>query len=147
MADGEFTTAMDISASGLNAQRQRMNVIARNIAHANSLVTPEGGPYKRRTITFSAVMKNALEGGSDPAERVGGVEVASVHVSKEPFKMVYDPEHPLADADGFVKTPNVNVTKEMVEMVAAQRAYEANLSALKAYRGMLRNALTIISNR
>ena len=60
---------------------------------------------------------------------------------------MYDPEHPLADADGFVKTPNVNLTKEMVEMVAAQRAYEANLSALKAYRGMLRNALTIISNR
>ena len=70
MADGEFTTAMDISASGLNAQRRRMNVIARNIAHANSLVTPEGGPYRRRDITFAAVMKDTLAGGSDLPDRV-----------------------------------------------------------------------------
>jgi len=147
MPDGERVTAIDISASALAAQRKRMSVIAGNIAHANSLVTPEGGPYRRREITFATVMQRTLEGSADAADRVGGVKVASVAVSKGPFKLVLDPDHPLADKDGYVKTPNVNVTKEMVDMVAAQRAYEANLSALRTYRGMLRSSLSIIRNR
>ena len=147
MPSGEYISAMDVSASGLAAQRKRMSVIAKNIAHANSLVTPEGGPYRRREITFATVMKQSLDGKADAADKVGGVRVQSVTASKQPFKTVHDPSHPLADARGFVKAPNVNLTKEMVDMVDAQRAYEANLSALRAYRGMMRNALTIIRNR
>ena len=75
---------------------------------------------------------------------MGGVTVASVKVSKEPLKTVYDPQHPMADKDGFVQVPNINVTKEMVDMVQAQRSYEANLAAMKAYRDMLRNSVQIL---
>lgn len=147
MPGAEPITALDISASALAAQRKRMSVIAANIAHANSLVTPEGGPYRRREITFATVMHRALKGTGSVADQVGGVVVSSISKSKQPFKMVPDPTHPLADKDGFVKMPNVNLTREMVEMVAAQRAYEANLAAMNAYRGMVRNSLTILRNR
>jgi flagellar basal-body rod protein FlgC len=136
-------SALDISASGLSAQRTRMNVIAGNIANANSLVTPEGGPYRRREVTFSTVLKSAAVEGA-PGDNVGGVSVASVTVSKEPLKTIYDPEHPMANKKGYVEVPNVDVTKEMVDMVSAQREYEANLSAMKAYRDMVRSSLTIL---
>ena len=141
MPDHEPVSALDISASGLSAQRMRMNVIAGNIANANSLVTPEGGPYRRREVTFATVLKGAA---ADSAAKAGGVSVASVHVSKGPLKTVYDPEHPMANKQGFVQMPNVDVTKEMVDMVAAQREYEANLAAMKAYREMMRSSLTIL---
>lgn len=147
MPNGEYTSAIDISASGLDAQRLRMSVIAKNIAHANSLVTPEGGPYRRREVTFETAMKQAAEAEEGIAGRIGGVKVAAVSVSKEPFKTVHDPEHPLADKDGFVKAPNVNLTKEMVDMVEAQRAYEANLAAMRAYKGMVQQSLSILKNR
>ena len=136
-------SALDISASGLSAQRTRMNVIAGNIANANSLVTPEGGPYRRREVTFSTVLKNAAA-DAGPGDNVGGVSAATVTISKEPLKSVYDPGNPMANAKGFVETPNVDVTKEMVDMVSAQREYEANLSAMKAYREMVRSSLTIL---
>ena len=138
-------SAMDISASALSAQRRRMAVIAGNIANAGSLVTPEGGPYRRREITFATAMRSAMEsGGANPAERVAGVTVQSVTVSKAPLKTVYDPQHPMANKDGFVQTPDVNVTKEMVDMVSAQREYEANLSAMKAQREILRSSLSLL---
>ncbi len=140
----ETASAMDISASALSAQRKRMSVIAGNIANANSLVTTDGGPYRRREVTFATVMKGAFGGAGGKADRVGGVTIASVSVSKEPLKTIHDPQHPRADKDGFVKMPNVNITKEMVDMVAAQRAYEANLAAMKAYRDMLRNSIGIL---
>jgi len=143
MPDNDPMGALDISASGLSAQRMRMNVIASNIANANSLVTPEGGPYRRREVTFSTVLKNAAADGM-PGENLGGVSVASVTVSKGPPKTIYDPEHPMADKKGFVQVPDVDVTKEMVDMVSAQREYEANLSAMKAYREMIRSSLTIL---
>ncbi len=143
MPDNDPVSALDISASGLSAQRTRMNVIANNIANANSLVTPEGGPYRRREVTFSTVLKNAAAEGM-PGEELGGVSVATVTVSKGPPKTIYDPEHPMADKKGFVQVPDVDVTKEMVDMVSAQRDYEANLSAMKAYREMVRSSLTIL---
>ena len=142
MPGNDPMSALDISASGLSAQRMRMNVIASNIANANSLVTPEGGPYRRREVTFSTVLKNAAD--SELGENLGGVAVASVSVSKGPPKTIYDPEHPMADKKGFVQVPDVDVTKEMVDMVSAQREYEANLSAMKAYREMVRSSLTIL---
>jgi flagellar basal-body rod protein FlgC len=143
MAEMNAISAMEISASGLSAQRRRMAVIATNIANAESLVTPEGGPYRRREVTFATVMKNAMDSDS-PAAEVGGVKIASVSVSKEPLQSVYDPQHPMANKDGFVLRPNINVTKEMVDMVSAQRSYEANLSAMKAYREMQRGSLSIL---
>ena len=143
MPDNDPMSALDISASGLSAQRMRMNVIASNIANANSLVTPEGGPYRRREVTFSTVLKSAATEGPPGAE-LGGVSVASVTVSKQPPRTIYDPQHPMADKQGFVQVPDVDVTKEMVDMVSAQREYEANLSAMKAYREMVRSSLTIL---
>ena len=94
-------------------------------------------------MTFSTVLKNAAVDAA-PGDNVGGVSVASVTVSKEPLKTVYDPEHPMANKQGFVQMPNVDVTKEMVDMVSAQRDYEANLAAMKAYREMVRSSLTIL---
>ncbi|MGO8705148.1 MAG: flagellar basal body rod protein FlgC [Candidatus Brocadiia bacterium] len=143
MPDNDPMGALDISASGLSAQRMRMNVIASNIANANSLVTPEGGPYRRREVTFSTVLKGAAAEGL-PGQELGGVSVASITVSKTPPKTIYDPEHPMADKKGYVQVPDVDVTKEMVDMVSAQREYEANLSAMKAYREMVRSSLTIL---
>lgn len=137
-------SAVDISASALTAQRRRMNVIAGNIANAGSMTTPEGGPYRRREVTFATVMKRATEEGLSPAERVAGVKVAAVTISDKPFKTVYDPQHPLADKKGFVQTPDINVTEEMVNMVSAQREYEANLAAMRAGRDITRNSLSIL---
>jgi len=144
MASNEPLSALDISASALSAEQARMRVIALNIANANTLVTPEGGPYQRREVTFSTVVKDEFARPDDPAAGVGGVKIASVKVGKEPVKAVYDPDHPLADKDGFVKAPNVNVASEMVDMVQAQRSCEANLAAMKAYRDMLRNSIQIL---
>ena len=143
MPGNDPLSALDVSASGLSAQRMRMNVIASNIANANSLVTPEGGPYRRREVTFSTVLKGVAADG-DPGANLGGVSVASITSSKQPPKTIYDPEHPMADKKGFVQVPDVDVTKEMVDMVSAQREYEANLSAMKAYREMIRSSLTIL---
>jgi flagellar basal-body rod protein FlgC len=143
MAEINPTSAMDISASALSAQNRRMAIIATNIANAESMVTPEGGPYRRREVTFATVMRDAMDAPSS-AEQVGGVKIDSVSVSREPLQSVYDPQHPMASKDGFVQRPNINVTREMVDMVSAQRSYEANLSAMKAYREMQRGALSIL---
>ena len=143
MPHDKCVSAMDISASALSAERRRMAVIAGNIANANSMITKDGEPYKKREVTFATVMNKALE-ATNPAAAVGGVKIASVSVSKQPHKLVYRPGHYLADKKGYVKMPNVNVTEEMVNMVEAQRAYDANLSAMKAYRDMLRSSLSIL---
>jgi len=143
MADEKCVSAMDISASALSAERRRMAIIAGNIANANSMITKDGEPYRKREVTFATVMNKALQ-ATNPAGAVGGVKIASVSVSKQPYKRVYRPGHYLADKKGYVKMPNVNVTEEMVNMVEAQRAYDANLSAMKAYRDMLRSSLNIL---
>ena len=120
-----------------------MAVVSGNIAHANTTVTPGGEPYRKREVTFASVMSDEA-GSREPGLDLGGVKVGSVSVSQEPLQQIYRPGHPQADKNGFVKMPNVNVTEEMVDMVNAQRAYEANLSAMKTYRDMLRNSLSIL---
>ena len=134
---------LKVQRSALNILVQRQEMIASNIANAESLVTPEGGPYRRKEVTFATVMKDAASADSR-AGGIGGITVASIRTSNEPLKTVYDPQHPMANKDGFVQMPNVNVTKEMVDMVAAQRSYEANLSAMKAYREIMRSSLSIL---
>ena len=143
MADENTISALDISASALLAQRTRMRVIADNIANAHSIITPDGGPYRRREITFETVMQKAVTSGQ-AADEVAGVKVASIEASKAPLKTIYDPQHPMADEKGFVQMPNVNVTREMVDMVDAQRAYEANLAAMKTYRDMQRSSIGLL---
>jgi len=126
--------AMDISGSGLTAQRLRLDVIAENIANAETTRTPEGGPYQRLRVLMSA---------ADEAE--GGVQVAGIVPQPGPPKMVYDPSHPDADAEGYVQMPNVELATEMVDLVAASRAYEANSRALRVAREMSRDAVDMMS--
>ncbi|MGB9589156.1 MAG: flagellar basal body rod protein FlgC [Armatimonadota bacterium] len=129
-------SAMDISSSGLFAQRVRLDVIANNIANANTTRTPEGGPYRRQEVILST-----RSGGFDPTD--AGVHVETVTESRAPFKQVYDPSHPDAGPDGTVSFPNVNIVQEMVDLITATRAYEANIAAVNAARSMVSKALEI----
>jgi flagellar basal-body rod protein FlgC len=141
-----FLSALDTSASGLTAQRLRMDVIANNLANVNSTRTAEGGPYRRQTVLFQArsagaasfrdILAGKLEGG-------GGVRVVGIAQDPSPFKQVYDPSHPDANAEGYVSMPNVDLVSEMVDMIAASRAYEANVTALNASKSMALKALEI----
>ena len=132
---GNFSS-IDISASGLYAQRKRMDVIANNIANATTTRTEKGGPYRKQEFVFQA-----HSGKYEPGN--GGVEVEAVVESADPPKMVYDPSHPDAGPDGMVAMPNVNIVEEMVDMITATRAYEANVQAINAARLMAAKALEI----
>ena len=135
----QLFSALDISASGLYAERTRMNVIANNLANANSTRTPEGGPFKRQLV----VLRGAE--AADPNNLQGlGVTVTGVVDDTTPFPLVYDPGHPDANADGYVAMPNVNVVEEMVDMITALRAYEANITAIDANKSIVRRSLDII---
>jgi len=135
----QLFSALDISASGLYAERTRMNVIANNLANANSTRTPEGGPFRRQLV----VLRGAE--AADPNNLQGlGVTVTGVVDAAPPFPLVYDPGHPDANADGYVAMPNVNVVEEMVDMITALRAYEANITAIDANKSIVRRSLDII---
>lgn len=141
----DILTAMQISGSGLKAERARLNVAAMNLANANTTRTMEGGPYRAKSVVFAAKplergFRDALEASSS---RLRQVEVAEVVEDKAPFREVYDPSHPDADANGIVKMPNVNVAEQMVDMMSARRSYEANVAALDAIKDMASKALDI----
>jgi flagellar basal-body rod protein FlgC len=121
--------AMRLSASGLSAERFRMDVISSNLANANSVQTPDQDAYRRRIVV--------LEGGPD------GVQIGRIDQDTGDLRKVSEPGNPLADADGFVYYSNVDPLKEMVDMISASRAYEANIAAFNSARGMVRSALTI----
>ena len=139
-------TAMQISGSALKAERARLNIAAMNLANANTTRTIEGGPYKAKSVVFAA---KPLEGVNfqdtlnSTTERLRKVEVVQVSEDKAPFKEVYDPSHPDADANGVVRLPNVNVAEQMVDMMSAKRSYEANVTALDAIKSMALKALEI----
>ncbi len=141
----DFFSAMNVSSSGMNAERIRMNLISSNIANANTTRTPEGGPYKRRDAVFSAV---SAEGPFETAlGRAGGVkkvEVATILEDQSPPRLQYDPTHPDADSDGNVAMPNVNIIGEMADMVTATRTYEANVTAAQAAKSMAMKALDLL---
>ncbi len=141
----DFFSAMNVSSSGMTAERIRMNLISSNIANANSTRTPEGGPYKRRDPVFSAV---SAEGPFESAlGRAGGVkkvEVAMIQEDQTPPRVQYDPTHPDADGNGYVALPNVNVIGEMADMVTATRTYEANVTAAQAAKSMAMKALDLL---
>ena len=127
---------MDISATGLHAQRVRMDVIANNIANASTTRTEEGGPYKKQEVIFKS-----LSNAENPKK--GGVEIDTIVESTDPPKKVYDPSNPDAGEDGMVAFPNINVIEEMVDMISATRAYEANIQAVGAAKMMAKKALEI----
>ena len=158
--------SFDISASGLSAQRRKLTAISSNIANVDTTRTDEGGPYKRRRIVmleapkmskFSTMLeerksrlivtdpKHRIEGEPRPGEFLVGSGVQSQEVREEPLKprLVYDPNHPDAREDGYVLYPDVNVITEMVDMIAASRAYEANVTVMSAAKDMVNRSLEI----
>lgn len=141
-----FFKAMDISSSGLTAQRLRMNVLSANLANAQSTKGDDGGPYRRRDVVFSATPTGtAFEdflNGSNGAE-LRKVQVIDIHKDTKEPRRVFDPGHPDADKEGYVKMPNIQVMTEMVNMIAATRAFEANSTALNDAKQMAVKSLEI----
>lgn len=133
-----------VSASALQAQRMRMDLISANLANAQTTQTPGGGPYRRRDVVLESLPLGEsfsdLLSGDSPAE---GVRVASVLQDRRPPRRVYDPDHPHAGPEGYVELPNVNIVAEMVDMMTATRAYEANVTAMNATKRMVQAALEI----
>lgn len=162
----------DIAASGMQAQRIKMDAISSNIANINTTRKPDGtaGPYIKKDISFKAIYNEKLSQGAsnfssnataaefDPntgtmkinsgislnqGQMSNGVQVAEITDAKDPIKVIYDPSHPDADADGFVKMPNINLVEEMVGMVTASKAYEANSIAAANAKNMIESAMRI----
>lgn len=160
-----FTT-MDISAQGLSVQRTKMNVIAENIANAETTKTENGDPYRRNIVQQQAGSKERKFIDYYKPNTINMTETKNVHmpdqkfryldedkpigvhvsdIIKDPsaFKMIYDPSHPDANEQGYLAMPNVNIVQEMVDMISASRSYEANVTALNSSKDMIRNALKI----
>ena len=139
--DGEIN-ALDISASGLSAQRTRMNVLAENLANADTTRTEDGGPYRRKLVVFGNESPLTFPQALD-AEQSTLVKVVEVTESDDSPRVVYQPSHPDANAEGYVTLPNINPVLEMVDLLAATRAYEANVTAVQAAKSMYTKALEI----
>ena len=137
--------AIDVAASGMTAERLRLDVISNNIANVNTTRTADGGPYRRQYVvfeprqgdasSFSQVMSGQLQ--------LNGVRVSGIRKDDSPLRMVYEPGHPDADAQGYVRMPNINIVTEMVDMITASRAYEANVTSVNAAKSMASKALEI----
>ena len=125
----------NISGSAMTAQSQRLNVVASNLANADSTTGPDGKPYRAKQVVFSTLPVNE-QGGA-------GVKVASVVEDASPMKMVYDPKHPMADDKGYVALPNVNVVEEMVNMISSSRSYQNNVEVINTSKTLLLKTLTI----
>ncbi len=141
-----FFKSFNISASGMTAERLRMDIISRNIANANTTRTAAGTPYRRKMAVFSEVKSSFgsyLEQSLGSAVSGDGVEVDEIAEDMSPFKLQYNPGHPDADAEGYVQMPNVDTVTEMINMISATRAYEANVTALNSAKSMALKALDI----
>lgn len=136
----DLKSAIETSVSGMNSQGTRMRIIAENIANAQSTARgPDGDPYRRRVVSFA----NEL----DKATGAKLVTIKGVEVDKAEFEATYDPSHPAADANGYVKMPNVNTMIESMDMQQAQRSYEANLAAVKASQNMMVRTIDLLNTR
>jgi flagellar basal-body rod protein FlgC len=131
----EIFLPLKVSATALEAQKIRMNVIASNIANVNSTSTSEGGPYRRRDVVFQSYLFN---------ENSIGVDISRIVEDERPFRMVYDPAHPDANEIGYVSYPNINTIEETVNLKAATRAYEANLTLINSFKAMYMRTLEIM---
>lgn len=138
--------SMEISASALAAQRIRMNIIAENLANAEVTRTASGGPYRRKEVMFGAREPSLFEGFLNVNTRdgtSGGVEVVGIVENQAPPIEVHNPAHPDADANGYVAMPNISPMMEMVDLISASRAYEANITAIQIAKSMAAKALEI----
>ena len=142
----DFLTALNISSSALSAQRLRLDVISSNLANINTTRTPEGGPYRRREVVFAAQPVTDNFGAvlnSEMEKNLQKVEAVDVIIDRRPPKMIYDPQHPDANASGYVGMPDINVMEEMVNILSATRSYEANVAVINATKSMAAKALEI----
>ncbi len=149
-----FLSSMNIVGSGLTAQQLRLDVISENITNSNTTRTEAGGPYRRKVVVFEAVdgrddFRAALaraasaRPASNAGNAAGGVRVTQIAEDPTPFRLVYDPAHPDADADGYVSMPNVDTVKEITDAMAATQAYSANVTALNTLKTVVQRALEI----
>jgi flagellar basal-body rod protein FlgC len=136
-------SALRISASGLAAERLRMDTIASNVANVSTTRGENGKPYVRKIAVFEENLNTAINEKEHPEKRLLGVKAAGIIEDPSPLKKVYDPSNPDADAEGYVTMPNVNILNEMADMIAATRSYEANVSAITAEKSMFSKALEI----
>lgn len=143
MSLDKLFSVLNISGSGLAAQRLRMTVISNNVANANTTRAENGKPYRRRVPVFASVLDHVTSANAEGAEGLGGVEVVEVLKSQAPFQRVYMPGHPEANEQGYVLHPNFTTIEEMVDMVGASRAYEANLAVMKTFRELVNRTLSI----
>lgn len=140
----EIFTTFKIAASAMQAQSIRLNTVSSNLANVETTSTPEGGPYKKKSvyfeskpITFANQLNNSMNSG------ISGVRIAGIIEDNSPPRKVYNPAHPDAREDGYVEMPNINVLKEMTNMMSATRSYEANTTAIKSAKQMAMKALQI----
>lgn len=154
-----FYDTFEISASGLSAERLSMDIIANNIANANTTRTPQGGAFKRQLVIF-AQKPGAVDPATDPSDpssnnfdpnaapkaQVEGVQALGIVNDPTPDRLVFDPGNPEADPRGYVHYPNVQIVKEMVDMMAASRAYEANVAAMHESTNMNNAALSVLKS-
>ncbi|MCI7351031.1 MAG: flagellar basal body rod protein FlgC [Ruminococcus sp.] len=144
-----FINSLDIGASALSAQRLRMDVISQNIAMSDAYATEEGDAYRRQMVvfmekkTFADTLEDQVSCRHSSKYRLSGVKVTQVVEDETPLVPVYDPENPAADEEGYIYMPNVDKTKESMDMLAAQRSYEANVSAIAAVKAMLTKAMEL----
>ena len=136
-------SAMEVAASGLSAERTRMNTVASNLANARTTRTDAGGPYKRLDPVFEAIGIDNEQAVMATQGGVSRVKVARIQEDTRPRMMVYEPGHPDANAGGYVEYPNVNAVEEMVNMITASRAYEAGVTTIDTVKQMGRSALDI----
>ncbi len=158
-------TSMDISASGLYSQRTKINTISENIANAETTKTEDGMPYRRKITQLKAGIENRFEQlfvqNRLKMEKTGakhfpdkpfrpipdkipiGVSVAKIMEDDSPFKMIFDPAHPDANEEGYVSMPNVDIVREMTELIASTRAFEANVTAINSSKEMIKKSLKI----
>ena len=134
-------SGIDVTAGALNAQKTRLDIVAQNIANAQTTRTAKGGPYQRQVVPFETELLR--QGGSMGRVTGQGVKVGGITADRTPGQQVFNPQHPDAGADGLVTMPNVNLSYEMVDLITASRSYEANLSVVKNARQMAMKALQI----
>jgi flagellar basal-body rod protein FlgC len=165
MKIARLLSGLDLSARGMRAQRRKMDAVAENIANIETTRTDKGGPYRRKIVSFKGGAQQTFARAlswygaklsttdgrhipvgdatfSDTDQTMGGIDTEQKEDQSQ-FKMVHDPGHPDADENGYVKMPNVNVVTEMVDMIAASRAFEANVTALSAAKGIAKDSLEI----
>ncbi len=143
----DFITGFRISSSGMAAQRMRMNTISSNIANINTTRTPEGGAYRRKDVVFESMpeVKNFGEilGVNSPQADMQRVQVTDIISDRKAPMLKYEPDHPDANAEGYVAYPNINLMEEMTNMIQATRSYEANVQSLQSSKDMALSALEI----